>query len=86
MSVSDIFISSDLALRAPGLRAIPPDALIGLREALSDSAIPFLVEARDWARMPGSFHEEIERSHVVVVGGTAGIGGSRVGAGSTAPP
>ena len=58
----------DLALRAPGLRAIPLDALIGLRDALSDSAIPFLVEARDWARMPDSFHEEIERSHVVVVG------------------
>ena len=58
----------DLALRAPGLRAIPLDAILGLREALSDSAIPFLVEARDWARMPDSFHEEIERSHVVVVG------------------
>ena len=26
------------------------------------------LEARDWARMPDSFHEEIERSHVVVVG------------------
>ena len=58
----------DLALRAPGLREIPLDDLIGLGDALSDSSIPFLVEARDWARMPDSFHEEIERSHVVVVG------------------
>lgn len=56
----------DLALRGPGLRPIPLDALSGLREALSDSTIPFLVEARDWARMPERFHDEIERSHVVV--------------------
>ena len=56
----------DLALRGPGLRPIPLDALSGLREALSDSTIPFLVEARDWARMPESFHVEIERNHVVV--------------------
>ena len=59
----------DLALRGPGLRPIPFDALSGLREALSDSTIPFLVEARDWARMPERFHDEIERSHVVVAAG-----------------
>ena len=66
----------DLALRGPGLRPIPLDALSGLREALSDSTIPFLVEARDWARMPELFHEEIKRSHVVVTaGGGAPVGG-----------
>lgn len=61
----------DLALRGPGLRPIPLDAISGLRDALSDSTIPFLVEARDWARMPERFHDEIERIHVVV---TAGAG------------
>ena len=59
----------DLALRGPGLRPIPLDALGGLREALSDSTIPFLVEARDWARMPEHFRDEIERSNVVVAPG-----------------
>ena len=27
---------------------------------------PFLMKARDWARVPGHFHKEIEREHVVV--------------------
>ena len=36
-------------------------------EALQDSTIPFLVEVRDWARLPTSFHHEIEREHVVLV-------------------
>ena len=65
----------DLALRGPGLRPIPLDALSGLREALSDSTIPFLVEARDWARMPEHFRDEIERSHVVVAVGSGAPSG-----------
>ena len=36
-------------------------------EALQDSTIPFLVEVRDWARLPESFHREIEHEHVVLV-------------------
>ena len=44
--------------------------------ALRDSTIPFLVEARDWARLPERFQREIERGYVVVVergdGNTAG--------------
>ena len=57
----------DLILRAPGLEKVPMDPLCDLWEVLRDSTIPFLVEARDWARLPESFHGEIERDYVVLV-------------------
>ena len=56
----------DLVLRGPGLKEIPFDRLTDFEEAVRESAIPFLVEARDWARLPERFHREIEREHVVV--------------------
>ena len=59
----------DLVLRAPDLREIPIGRLSDLREALRESTIPFLVEARDWARLPEGFHGEIERDYVVLVEG-----------------
>lgn len=57
----------DLVMRAPGLVPIPNAALAGLREAFRESNIPFLIEVRDWARLPESFHDEIARSHVVML-------------------
>lgn len=57
----------DLVLRGPGLQEIPIDDLADFEEALRESTIPFLVEARDWARLPKRFHPEIERKYVVVV-------------------
>ena len=57
----------DLVLRAPGLQKIPVGRLSDLWEALRESTIPFLVEARDWARLPEGFHGEIERDYVVLV-------------------
>ncbi len=55
----------DLVLRAPGLRPIALGQLRDFTEALTDSTIPFLVEARDWARLPERFQREIERDYVV---------------------
>ncbi len=57
----------DLVLRAPGLAKIDTTQLAEFNEAVQESTIPFLVEARDWARLPESFHREIEREHVVLV-------------------
>ena len=37
-----------------------------LERALEASTIPFLVQARDWARLPERFHREIERRHAVL--------------------
>ena len=56
----------DLVLRGPRLAEIDTSRLADFIEALQDSTIPFLVEARDWARLPKSFHSEIEREHVVL--------------------
>lgn len=56
----------DLVLRGPGLREIPVEQLAELRDALCESTIPFLVEARDWARLPERFHQEIEQDHMVL--------------------
>ena len=54
----------DLVVRTPGLRPISAMDMEGLREASRESNIPIIVEARDWARLPTSFHREIERNYV----------------------
>ena len=54
----------DIVLRGPGLEPIPAGKLAELVDALRESTLPFLVEAHDWARLPPSFQEEIERSYV----------------------
>ncbi len=56
----------DLVLRGPGLKAIPIDQLVNFEDAVRESRIPFLVEARDWARLPERFCREIERNYVVL--------------------
>ena len=57
----------DLVLRGPGLEPIPFKRLIDFEEAVRESTLPFLVEARDWARLPERFQREIEGGYVVVV-------------------
>lgn len=57
----------DLVLRGPDLKEIPSDRLGDFEEAVRESNIPFLVEARDWARLPKRFYREIEREYVVLV-------------------
>ena len=57
----------DLVLRSPDLQEIPIGRVGDFWEALRESNIPFLVEARDWARLPEGFHREIEREYVVLV-------------------
>ena len=56
----------DLVLRTPGLQEVPIGPLADFTEALHDSTLPFLVEARDWARLPERFHKEIKRGYVVL--------------------
>lgn len=48
---------------------IPRPQLRDLAEGLTDSNIPFLVDARDWARLPERFRREIERENVVLTEG-----------------
>ncbi len=57
----------DLVLRGAGLEEIDLMRLGDFQQALHDSTIPFLVEVRDWARLPERFHREIEGGYVVLV-------------------
>lgn len=54
----------DLVLRGKDLAAIPARRLRAFRDAVEESTIPIMVEARDWARLPGHFQQEIQRCHV----------------------
>ena len=54
----------DLALRSEDGEPIPRAAIAELRDALSDSNIPIIVEVRDWATLPPTFQHEIERHYV----------------------
>ena len=55
----------DLVLRGPDLAPLD-GCFYDLVEALEQSSIPILVQVHDWARLPESFHQEIERNYVVV--------------------
>ena len=57
----------DLVLRGPKLAEISSSRLGDFQEALQESTLPFLVEARDWARLPERFHGEIQRNYAVLV-------------------
>ena len=62
-SASDL----DLVLRGPGLKKINSSQILDIREALTESNIPFIVEVRDWAVLPKSFHEEIKCNYYVLI-------------------
>ena len=56
----------DLVLRNPQNLLEETGALSDLKEAFTESNLPIRVDIMDWARIPESFHREIERAHVVV--------------------
>jgi predicted nucleotidyltransferase len=59
----------DLVVRNPLNPQLPVSNLGEVRDAFSESNLPILVDILDWARIPESFREEIERSGVVVFPG-----------------
>lgn len=56
----------DLVIRSADLSKLPLDAYIDLCEKIRDSQIPILVELRDWAMLPASFHKNIEAHYEVL--------------------
>jgi uncharacterized protein len=56
----------DLVVRDPAGLDQPQKKLGALRDALSESNLPILVDVLDWARLPGDFRREVERQHVVL--------------------
>ena len=59
----------DLVVRGPELKPLG-DGFLQLLDAIEDSNIPISIQAHDWARLPESFHAEIERDYVVVNDGS----------------
>lgn len=53
----------DLVMVTPDRKSIPFDVLRNLKEKIKKSNIPIIVELFDWARLPLSFRENIEKSH-----------------------
>ena len=62
----------DLVVRNPHKPMIPVHNLGEFRDAFSESNLPILVDILDWARIPDSFREEIERVGGVVFAGEVG--------------
>lgn len=54
----------DLVVRNPAGLDQPQNQLWALRDALSESNLPMLVDVLDWARLPEDFRREIERQHI----------------------
>ncbi|MBF0341944.1 MAG: restriction endonuclease subunit S, partial [Magnetococcales bacterium] len=63
----------DLVARHPSQTNIEqPPEFFDLKEAFTESNLPFLVDLHDWARIPESFHRNIEEKYVVVQEGKSG--------------
>ena len=60
----------DLVVRGPELKPLGGE-LVDLVEAFRESNIPILVQVHDWARLPESFHREIERNYAALDSGTS---------------
>jgi len=56
----------DLVLRNPADLKAESRAIYDLKDAFVESNLPIRVDVMDWARIPASFHREIERAHVLL--------------------
>lgn len=55
----------DLVIISRDGNKIPIDIFMELKEKIIDSNVPILVDLFDWARLPESFHKNIEACHEV---------------------
>ncbi|MCX6148464.1 MAG: nucleotidyltransferase domain-containing protein [Candidatus Kapabacteria bacterium] len=56
----------DLVIRGKDLQLIPFDIYSEIVETIRESNIPIIVELRDWARLPESFHKQIEKQYEIL--------------------
>ena len=57
----------DLVIRNENLEKFPVKTIALLREKITNSNIPILVELSDWATLPENFHEQILKRHEVLL-------------------
>lgn len=55
----------DLVIITKDGKKLPINILMELKEKIRDSNIPILVELFDWARLPETFHKNIQACHEV---------------------
>jgi predicted nucleotidyltransferase len=60
----------DVVLRNPADLEQRQPNLPELKQAISESSLPILVDVMDWARVPDEFRQEIEKKHVVLALGS----------------
>jgi predicted nucleotidyltransferase len=60
----------DLVVRGQNLQPLPYDIFVRICEKIKDSTIPILIELRDWAFLPDSFHRNIEVQYEVLFDNT----------------
>src|SRR5438045_3337617 len=56
----------DLVIIGRDKQKLPVDVFVDLKEKITGSNIPIVVELFDWARLPESFHRNIEALHEVL--------------------
>ena len=56
----------DLVMRGRNLEKLPIDVLAEVKEKIQQSNIPIVVDLFDWARLPESFHHNIEAQYEVL--------------------
>jgi len=56
----------DLVIRTPTLQKLPFDVFLDLKEKIQESNIPIVIELFDWARLPETFHKNIEASYEIL--------------------
>ena len=59
-------IDLDLVARSHNLKPLPANVYIDLSEKIRDSNIPILIEFRDWAMLPETFHHNIKQQFEVL--------------------
>lgn len=52
----------DLVVKAKDGQPIPTPIMANLRAQIHDSNVPILVELRDWAKVPPSFQDQINKA------------------------
>ena len=56
----------DLVIRNKDLTPLPFEAFAAIRDKITDSTIPILVDVWDWYRLPESFHQNILEQYEVL--------------------
>jgi uncharacterized protein len=56
----------DLVIRTPDLKPLSMTHMIHLKEKITQSNIPILVDLLDWARIPLSFQHNIQAQYEVI--------------------